>query len=105
LDQTSGTALGSTEEPEPRGHDRKIVFPSPGEFSPALHIGARSTTTASGQTSSSGVGSGGVSPYLSVSARPALETTNLIGTLFLQDVVSRPPPFSSRLFRPPRFSL
>ncbi len=85
---------------------------APGDNAPALlpqptagpSAAADYGTSFGGQGSSSSDdlenGSGGQSPALTT--RPPVDVTALIGVLFLQSASHMPPPFPSRLFRPPR---
>jgi hypothetical protein len=56
------------------------------------------------QPSPGGSGAGSSSPVPAATSCPQLEAPALVGTLFLESASHRPPPFPSRLFRPPRLS-
>lgn len=56
------------------------------------------------QPSPGGSGAGNSSQVLSATSSPPLEAPTLVGVLFLENASHRPPPFPSRLFRPPRLS-
>jgi hypothetical protein len=98
LDNTS-MAVASEEG---RGH---VEFQRDGgeEVPPSLrpHPGAAPTSGA-GQSSSGGPGAGGSYQHPAAADRPQSDPTVVVGFLFLEEGSRRPPPFPSRLFRPPR---
>jgi hypothetical protein len=58
-----------------------------------------------GSSAPSTIGGTGVSGiHAAVVANPKLPPLLLVGRLYLADLDSRPPPFPSRLFRPPRMA-
>ncbi|HBI44283.1 MAG TPA: hypothetical protein DDY78_15740 [Planctomycetales bacterium] len=66
-----------------------------------LNLGAASTGVG-GQSPPSNAGAAGTSNLPAMASRPQTDAPVLVGVLFLDAVLRRPPPFSSRLFRPPR---
>jgi hypothetical protein len=95
--------MGSTlahHDPEPAPADRNageewLRSPLPG-LDP-------SPESASGMSSSStGTGSGGFGPQAGFGSRPPVPALERGGLLYVHEVCRRPPPFASRLFRPPR---
>ena len=56
------------------------------------------------QPSPDGPGGGGLSQVPATTSRPAAEALARAGVLLLESASRRPPPFPSRLFRPPRLS-
>jgi hypothetical protein len=65
--------------------------------------GFGSTNTSCGSPSGF-VSHSGSGTYVAVSEQVGLPPLQMAGWLFLDEVQSRPPPFASRLFRPPRES-
>jgi hypothetical protein len=66
-----------------------------------LNLGAASTGVG-GQSSPGDAGAAGANNFPAVASRPQTDAPILVGVLFLDAVLRRPPPFPSRLFRPPR---
>jgi hypothetical protein len=66
----------------------------------AFRPGASSTGGCS--SPSDGPGTGGSGSHLALASPPATDTPDLVDVLFLEAGLRRPPPFASRLFRPPR---
>jgi hypothetical protein len=57
---------------------------------------------AGSQAPSGNAGAGASGPLAGVTSRPETDPPMLVGALFLKTALRRPPPFPSRLFRPPR---
>ncbi len=72
--------------------------------SAGVYFGPSSTGAGGVPGSSSGSVTGGFNPLPTVASRPATDAPTLAGFLFLQAAARQPPPFPSRLFRPPRLS-
>ena len=66
-----------------------------------LNPGASSTGAGSQSPPSDG-GAGGASNLFALSSRLTTDAPALVGVIFLQTASRMPPPFSSRLYRPPR---
>lgn len=87
------------------GDDLPTRFEPPGlplQESPSFGL----IPSGAGSQPSPGAGSGaaGSGHVFAVAALPAADPPALVGVLFLESSAHRPPPFPSRLFRPPRLS-
>ena len=70
---------------------------------PATGPNAGASSTGAGAQAPAGAsGTGSSNPLPGVVSRPQTDTPVLVGSLFLETVLRRSPPFPSRLFRPPR---
>jgi hypothetical protein len=100
----SGERVADPREPK-RGDGNGPQSPSPlDRLTQARHawwmaLGQSGTGAGSTSSSSSGSGSG---LHAAVSVRFVLPTAQVAGWFYIDDLESRPPPFPSRLFRPPR---
>jgi hypothetical protein len=95
----TGTASEPSDEIDWDRNDRNGVLPLPREsYSPDLN--ANPSSTGAGSQAPSGAGGSNQPPALASPLQTAMPV--LIGALFLVTVSRRPPPFPSRLFRPPR---
>jgi hypothetical protein len=100
LAELGAVVLGDVDdEPGPRRGEQS-VSPSLAEILMAARGGSTRSTGAGSQQPPSGN-----SHYLATAARSQPEVANLVGFLFLQDGKRRPPPFPSRIFRPPRLGV
>ena len=71
--------------------------------SPSANLNPGPSSTGAGSQSPPGDGgAAGTSNLPAVASRPQTDAPVLVGTLFLKTVLRWPPPFPSRLFRPPR---
>jgi hypothetical protein len=97
-------ALGeSGASSEPQAND--IWFLTPTEMpSKSLICGLSPAGAGSQAPPPSGPDAGGPNQLPCPVCRPPADTPALVGVLFLQTTLGQPPPFPSRLFRPPRLS-
>jgi hypothetical protein len=71
--------------------------------SPSANLNPGASSTGAGSQSPPGdSGAAGVSNLFALASRLTTDAPALVGVLFLQTASRMPPPFSSRLFRPPR---
>jgi hypothetical protein len=71
--------------------------------SPSANLNAGAPSTGAGsQSPPSDGGAAGMSNLFALASRLTTDAPALVGVLFLQTASRMPPPFSSRLFRPPR---
>jgi len=97
----SQTALDATSAESPSDGEQ-ILLPSAWTSPSALLHSDAPTTGAGGQPAPDGPGAGGPHSQTTAASRPQVDPPTLVGVLFLGDTERRPPPFPSRLFRPPR---
>jgi hypothetical protein len=71
---------------------------------PTLAPFGASSGDAGSPAPSDGAGAQNTGQPPALTAQPPTDAPALVGALFLQTVLRRPPPFPSRLFRPPRLS-
>jgi hypothetical protein len=103
LPQTGGWGETGTSETDPA---RKID-PQPTHTLPLgdLWAGLSNSGAGCGSPSSAGGSVGASGPAAAVSVPVTLPPLLLVRRLYFEDVCCRPPPFPSRLFRPPRTDL
>ena len=70
--------------------------------SPSANLNPGASTGAGSQSAPSDGGAGGASNLFALSSRFTTDAPALVGVIFLQTASRMPPPFPSRLFRPPR---
>jgi hypothetical protein len=88
---------------EPQANEGRLL--SPTEMpSKSLNCGLSPAGAGSQAPPSSGPDAGGPNQLSFAVYRPSSDAPTLVGVLFLQTTVGQPPPFLSRLFRPPRLS-
>ncbi len=98
---SSWTQVTPSQEVDAPGDNAPALLPQPaaGPLA-AADYGASSGGMGSPSPDGAGTGSGGQPPALT--SRPQSDAPALVGVLFLETASRMPPPFPSRLFRPPR---
>jgi hypothetical protein len=99
FDEIGGATAGAS-QPRARSLDGSRDRDKLPHVLPPAHLGRGASTTGTG--SSAPPSNFGPNSLVAVASRPETDPPMLVGGLFLQAVMRRPPPFPSRLFRPPR---
>jgi hypothetical protein len=96
---STDTGITPNSDPNENKDERTLLRSLPAPGSP---FGASSGGAGAPPPSNGPGAQGGQAPALT--ARPPADAPALVGALFLEAAQRRPPPFPSRLFRPPRLS-
>ena len=103
MGSTSGDIGGEAEGDSNNGSDLRPsplpVYPRGLDFAASPSFDGAGCPSPSGDTDTEVIGQ---TPL--VASAPRIDAPALVGVLFLQTTADQPPPFPSRLFRPPRLS-
>jgi hypothetical protein len=103
-DEMGAGADGFRLDADPQRDDGPARLESPALPPPGYAAFGHGANGAGSQPAPDGPGGGGSGHVPAATSRPAAEAPAPAGVLFLESSAHRPPPFPSRLFRPPRLS-